>query len=158
MIKDVEIRPTNINGRGVFSIRAFKPEELIFRARKGPILNAAEVRRLPRAERNRTTMLSKNSFELDSPPGAYVNHSCSPNGYWRGRSLFAWKRIRSGEEITVDYSIAEVLPWRFKCKCGERKCRGMIYANFFRLPKSLQKKYLSFTSREIRRQFLADNK
>ena len=154
----MQIRRTSINGKGVFSIRAFKPGELIFRARRGPILSAVALRRLSRAEQNRTTMIGKNRFELDSLPGAYVNHSCSPNGYWRGRSLFAWKRICPGEEITVDYSIAEVLPWRFKCKCGERNCRGTIYANFFRLPKSLQKKYLSFTSRKIRRQFLAGNK
>ena len=52
----------------------------------------------------------------------YVNHACDPNAeaeYRRGRMLFvAAKRIRPGEEITIDYGEEHMqLYFRDGCKC-----------------------------------------
>jgi uncharacterized protein len=54
----------------------------------------------------------------------YVNHACRPNAeaqLVRGRMLFvARKRIRPGEEITIDYGEEHMqLYFREGCKCAE---------------------------------------
>jgi SET domain-containing protein len=58
-----------------------------------------------------------------------INHSCDPNlarRRIRGHILyFSRRRIRSGEELTVDYHYSRdtvILP----CRCGSLKCRGTI--------------------------------
>jgi SET domain-containing protein len=58
-----------------------------------------------------------------------VNHSCDPNLSARkrcGRILFySRKRIRKGEELTLDYRYDPKAP-PASCRCGSAKCRGMI--------------------------------
>lgn len=59
----------------------------------------------------------------------FINHSCEPNlatRILRGHILyFSLRRIKKGEELTVDYNYGEndeLMP----CGCGSRKCRGTI--------------------------------
>ena len=62
----------------------------------------------------------------------FFNHSCAPNAGIKNRStLFALRNIRAGEELTFDYSTT--IDEAFWCKCGSKKCRGIIY-DFFALP------------------------
>jgi uncharacterized protein len=56
------------------------------------------------------------------------NHSCNPNGGIRKISeLFALRDIKSGEQITYDYSLT-IAPtiWKMKCKCGSKNCRKVL--------------------------------
>jgi len=58
-----------------------------------------------------------------------INHSCEPNPFARrsrGHVLyFSRRRIRPGEELTVDYHLPpEAL--RIRCRCGSPKCRGFL--------------------------------
>jgi|SRR5580704_1133002 SET domain-containing protein len=57
----------------------------------------------------------------------FVNHSCNPNLFWRcirNRLIFFSRRkIRKGEELTVDYDYPVKLQ-RIPCRCGARQCRG----------------------------------
>jgi SET domain-containing protein len=55
-----------------------------------------------------------------------INHSCDPNLTMRkirGQIfLYSFKKIRAGEELTVDYGFrCAVL-----CRCGSAKCRGTM--------------------------------
>ena len=59
----------------------------------------------------------------------FINHSCNPNLQARilkGHILyFSKRRIRKGEELTVDYHFSpdeEIVP----CSCGASNCRGTI--------------------------------
>jgi SET domain-containing protein len=56
----------------------------------------------------------------------FINHSCDPNLFWqcvRNRLLFFSRRkIRAGEELTVDYAYPVKLQ-RILCRCGARRCR-----------------------------------
>ncbi len=58
-----------------------------------------------------------------------INHSCEPNLYtviMRGHILYLSKRsIRPGEELTVDYRFSDDIE-DIKCRCGAKKCRGVI--------------------------------
>lgn len=58
-----------------------------------------------------------------------INHSCDPNlsmRILRGHILyFSRRRIRRGEELTIDYHFSRRTV-RIPCKCGSLKCRGTI--------------------------------
>lgn len=55
----------------------------------------------------------------------FINHSCDPNLTVRKTRqqvfLFSRKRIRRGEELTVDYGFRAP-----PCHCGARNCRGTM--------------------------------
>lgn len=55
----------------------------------------------------------------------FINHSCDPNltmRRLRGQIfLYSFKRIKAGEELTVDYGF-RCCP----CRCGSAKCRGTM--------------------------------
>ncbi len=58
-----------------------------------------------------------------------INHCCDPNLATRkiyGHILyFSRRRIRPGEELTVDYRFSPKAR-KFPCKCGSPKCRGFM--------------------------------
>lgn len=58
-----------------------------------------------------------------------INHCCDPNlktRRIRGHLYyFSWRRIRPGEELTVDYRFPAKAE-RAICRCGSPKCRGTI--------------------------------
>jgi len=64
----------------------------------------------------------------EGPAGwAPQNHSCDPNTVFLGLNLAACRDIRSGEELTVDYSTfydGRMTP--FECTCGSPRCPGRI--------------------------------
>jgi uncharacterized protein len=72
-------------------------------------------------------------WSLDGSVGGsgaeYINHSCQPNVVARilkGHILyFSKRRIRKGEELTVDYHFDKDVE-RVPCACGAAKCRGTI--------------------------------
>jgi SET domain-containing protein len=55
-----------------------------------------------------------------------INHSCEPNLTMRkihGQIfLYSFRKIRAGEELTVDYGFRCSLP----CHCGAANCRGTM--------------------------------
>lgn len=74
-----------------------------------------------------------NYWSLDGAVGGsgaeYINHSCQPNieaRILKGHILYFSKRkIRKGEELTVDYRFAKDVE-RVLCACGAETCRGTI--------------------------------
>jgi len=67
--------------------------------------------------------------EIGGSGAERINHSCDPNLAARrmqGRILFfSVRRIRRGEELTLDYKYHPKSP-RMICHCGSEKCRGTI--------------------------------
>ena len=55
-----------------------------------------------------------------------INHSCDPNltlRKIRGQIfLYSFRKIKAGEELTVNYGFRCSLP----CRCGSAKCRGTM--------------------------------
>ena len=54
-----------------------------------------------------------------------INHSCDPNAWFEGLDIVARRRIKKGEEITLDYATFynEQAP-SFECNCASPECRG----------------------------------
>jgi hypothetical protein len=57
-----------------------------------------------------------------------MNHSCDPTTWWAGSiTLVARRDIEAGEEITYDYSTADLDHiFEMKCTCGSPRCRGTV--------------------------------
>lgn len=55
----------------------------------------------------------------------FVNHSCRPNARLRhGVVMVALRRIREGEQITMDYRKMDIIPEGIECWCDTAtKCR-----------------------------------
>jgi len=61
----------------------------------------------------------------------HMNHSCDGNvAFDNGGNFVLIKAVRRGDELCWDYGLAETNPdFQMKCKCGSRKCRGVITGN-----------------------------
>lgn len=107
-------------GLGLFTLQPIEADKRIIEY-IGPIISAEE------ADRSNGKYL----FELDekraidgksrSNTARYINHCCRPNAkaYTSGRRIWIWslKKIKAGEEITIDYG-KEYLDAHIKqCKC-----------------------------------------
>lgn len=119
-------------GRAVYAERAFAPGDLIGTVR-GRVVDDAEFSTPYSIDLGGT-------FSLDpGPPFRFLNHCCSPNAELlltepaRPRRtnvmdvrIYARKRIRPGEELTIDY--AWPADAAIPCGCGSRWCRGWVVA------------------------------
>jgi uncharacterized protein len=80
-------------------------------------------------------------------PGWYLNHSCEPNCAISGRrNIITMKSVMPGEELTIDYSTN--VGWdgfAMECRCGKRKCRGLI-TSYSSLAPDLKEKYGRYVS------------
>ena len=82
--------------------------------------------------------VSDNVFQLWSENPEHwrpVNHSCDPNTWLEGLDLVARRNIKSGEQLTVDYSTfcgPSMTP--FDCSCNAAGCRRVIRGTDFQLP------------------------
>jgi SET domain-containing protein len=64
--------------------------------------------------------------EVGGSGAEFINHSCDPNLSMRrirGQVfLYSFRKIRAGEELTVDYGFH----CSCACRCGSGKCRGTM--------------------------------
>jgi uncharacterized protein len=136
------------NGRGIFTRKAFVPEETIFQV-VGKRIECNEEDDIDDETRNNTYRFDEDLYI--SPAGRigdFLNHSCEPNAkvVKKNNRLFivAVSLIPEGQEVTIDYStiIASDDSWDMKCNCGTKSCRGLV-KEFKSLPPATKKKYLS---------------
>ncbi|RJQ14879.1 SET domain-containing protein [Candidatus Parcubacteria bacterium] len=132
----------NKKGYGVYAGRMYKKGEVIcvmHGKKKTPHTLHYHGASFREAQINPLQIGPKTYLELRAPY-RYFNHSCQPNaGVQDSSKLFALKPIKKGEEVTFDYSTT--IDESFFCKCGSKRCRGVI-ADFFALPLKLQKFYI----------------
>ena len=154
MITDVEVRAAGARGRGVFALRDFAPGEFIFRRRHGRIVTLDELDSLSDEDRMHLCELDWTTFAVLLPPGAYLNHSCDPNAMRSGVKVFAWRPIRAGDEILIDYRLNATGGERWECLCGSANCLGYVEAGgFFAMDAERQRAYLPYAPRFIRAEY-----
>ncbi len=61
----------------------------------------------------------------------------------RAPTFTSWPAATSprGEEITFDYNINLTGGTPIPCNCGAERCHGVIFGDFFALPKAIQREY-----------------
>ena len=121
------VKKSAIEGRGVFAGRDFKRGEVVTIWDTSHQLTPEEVKKLTKTELRYVVYL-KGKRLLLQPPARYVNHSCDANTHADNFCDVAKRDIKSGEEITADYSETMGADEIMKCDCGSRNCRGVIRA------------------------------
>lgn len=129
---DVQVRPSPIDGHGVFAAEPVPALAKIGEIR-GEAISVEEARiRATRHERIMIVELSRRraiDFSRSTDPMRYTNHSCRPNSRLsieNGRvEFFSLRVIAPGEELTVDYGETHH-EGRLACRCGAEGCRGAL--------------------------------
>ena len=135
------IRKSKI-GKGIFATRDIKKNELIFMF-CGRVLRE----RTYESHLNCDLQIGQKKYIYPFPAsfGRFTNHSCNPNAGLKGKQkIVAITNIKSGEEITLDYSTTTSdVKWKMSCKCGSKKCRKIIRSIQY-LPEDVFKKHKAF--------------
>ena len=69
-----------------------------------------------------------------------------------GVTVFAWRPMASGEEITVDYRLNAFDGSSWPCDCGSEGCTGTVVGSFFAMDPGRQKLLLTHAPAFIRRE------
>src|SRR5687767_11545345 len=105
----VEIRPSRIDGKGLFAKSAIPARKKIGEL-EGERVSVRTARRRAKTYERIAIVEIGDGTAIDASQGdtefKYINHSCSPNSYMRtcyGRvEFYTLRDIRRGEEITCD--------------------------------------------------------
>ena len=128
----VDVKPSAIDGHGVFAAEPIPPRFKIGEIR-GESISVAEARvRATRHERIMIVELSERraiDFSKSADPMRFTNHSCRPNARLSIRDgrveFYALRAIVPGEELTVDYGETHH-DGKLACRCGAPGCRGAL--------------------------------
>ena len=64
---------------------------------------------------------------LDQFYWRFMNHSCDPTVFIRGRSVITLKPVIFGQDITFNYNTTEFdMAEPFTCRCGSDRCIGQV--------------------------------
>lgn len=138
-----EIRRSEIQGRGAFAVRPIPKGTRIVEYTGERISHKEADKRYDDEAMGRhhtflfiATQRTVVDARHHGNEAKYINHACEPNceAVIDGGRIFieAVKAIRTGQELTYDYSYGrdgtetEADERRYRCLCGTRKCRGSI--------------------------------
>jgi SET domain-containing protein len=141
----IDVRPSPIEGQGVFAVRPFGAGEQIRRVHIVREVTEDAPIRTEAGERIEHCGYPDGKVVLWGFPDRHLNHSCDPNAYEHydgdAISIVARRGIASGEEITVDYNVNTSGGHSWPCHCGAARCRGESVGDFFALPRKQQHEY-----------------
>ncbi|MEK6845732.1 MAG: SET domain-containing protein-lysine N-methyltransferase [Nanoarchaeota archaeon] len=149
----IEIRRSKTHQSGMFVKQKIHKDEIVF-IKGGHILSKKELfssssinSYIPISDQyyiGATNKKEEKSIRL------ILNHSCNPNCGMRGEITFvAMRDIKKNEELTIDYSMVDNENYKFRCNCGEKKCRKNITGFDWR-KKLLQKKYKRYFAQYLK--------
>jgi SET domain-containing protein len=116
----VELRPSEIAGRGLFAREDLPARTVVLRLARGD-----------------------ESGERASGLGtSFPNHCCDPNlGWVDERGLATINDVSAGEELLTDYAMSIVdQGWFLRCHCPSYRCRQMVEGTDWRI-RALQRRY-----------------
>lgn len=141
----VEVRPSSIQGLGVFALRPFHSGDLIRQVHVVREITPSAPLREDLGELFEHCAYPDGKIFLWGFPDRHFNHSCDPNAfesYEHGQVFIRARRsIAVDEEVTVDYNINNSGGDSWPCLCGARRCPGQILGDFFLLPLEIQREY-----------------
>jgi hypothetical protein len=125
----VEVRPSPIEGLGLFAARAFAAGEVV------AVLGGRVVDDAGWAEAAAGGPVSgyaigegRHLVQDEDDPARFGNHSCDPTTWLVDAvTLVARRPVAAGEELTSDYATLTADPaWALSCRCGAEECRGWV--------------------------------
>jgi SET domain-containing protein len=127
----LRVGPSRITGRGLFAGCAIAARAKIGEF-EGEVITIREARRRAKG-RAVVAIVELEGRAIDATDTGrgfrFINHSCVPNTFTRltanRAEFYALRRIRKGEELTVDYGLSHH-EGRLACRCGAPRCGGWI--------------------------------
>ncbi len=105
-MEEVDVKPSGIEGLGIFARRAFSPGERILRINIIREITPDSPLRPELGERFDHCSYPDGKILLVGYPARHVNHSCNPNAWEQYEGdvsyLVARRDIAVGDEITID--------------------------------------------------------
>ena len=149
------IRPSLIEGRGLFARRAIRKGEIVA-IKGGHILDRRALARV-KSKTAQSFIQIADGFFIGAATAAevrrnklFINHSCAPNVGILGQIIFvAMRDVRAGEELTYDWAMEENIPARTECRCGAATCRKILTGRDWTKP-ALRQKYRRYLSAYLR--------
>jgi uncharacterized protein len=134
----VFVADSPIHGLGVFARRAFAAGETILVREERPVTAEQPLDAAKGEFEYHCDWLEGGRQVYVGYPERHVNHSCDANSchalYGMERHIVALRAIRSGEEVTGNYSIDLWAGESWLCGCGSARCLGVVPGDFFSLP------------------------
>jgi len=145
----VEIRPSYIQGGGMFAREPFQAGEIVAIV-GGTVMTEEEFRAYTATHsRFNATQIGEHLHLVDliQTPEAVdgsINHSCDSNLWMQDEvTIVARRAIAPGEELTLDYALTTIDPgWQLdqSCNCKTTACRHIIKGTDWHLP-DVQRRY-----------------
>ena len=155
--QNVEVRPSQKEGLGLFARRRFDPNDFIHRVLFEREVTDHAPLRIELGERIDHCAYPDGRIMLVAYPYRHMNHSCDPNAYYEYEGAIpvalARRVIARDEEITVDYLVNNPGGDSWPCRCGAARCRGKTGTSFFDLPSAFQREYLPLLAPWFRERF-----
>jgi hypothetical protein len=126
----VELRPSDIAGRGLFAAVDLPAGTVVVRPAAGL---GGDVR-------------------VDELGVDFPNHSCDPNVGWVDEhTLATMVDVAAGTELVTDYAMAIAEPdWFLRCHCPSYRCRQMVEGTDWQIPQ-LRQRYAGWWSPAVQR-------
>lgn len=143
MDEPVVVGDAGRKGKGVFATRAFQQGDRVL-AFRGRVVYHDDLPALTPWEREHLGELTADTYQILPAPRCYLNHSCAPNAISTDDTVFAWRDISAGEEITIDYRLnahddGDV--WEMVCDCEAHPEPHIVIGDFFTLRDEIQAQY-----------------
>jgi uncharacterized protein len=131
----LEVRPSPIEGRGIFALEPFEEGErfpVVLGAAPTVLLTDAEFEKYRQMVDSFDAVYLGNGVHRVSTvsrgenPSNYGNHSCDPNTTLDGEHRRELRRIEPGDELTVDYARLSPKGWSMSCNCRSANCSGVV--------------------------------
>ncbi len=120
--QDVEVKPSPIQGLGVFALRRFGAGDIIRRVNAVREVTEEQPLRPEIGELFEHCAYPEDRVVLYGFPDRHFNHSCDPNAceyYERGSAhIRARRAVRVSEEIALDYNMNLAGGEGWLCHCG----------------------------------------
>jgi SET domain-containing protein len=144
-MSDIDVRPSPIEGLGIFALRRFHAGDRITSVQVVREITPDAPLREDLGECLDHCAYPNGRMVLIAFPSRHVNHSCDPDAYEHFEGdlshLVARRTIEAGDEITIDYNINISDGTAWPCHCGAKRCRREVAGDFFRLPPEWQREY-----------------
>ena len=128
----MEVRPSRIEGRGLFTTVRLRRRQKIGEY-EGERISQREGRRRAKTQRCIAIVEVNNGKSIDGSKETtgfrFINHSCAPNTFMRiigeRAEFYALHSLRAGSELTVDYGDSHH-NGKLACTCGSATCRRFL--------------------------------
>ena len=150
----VEVRPSDIAGRGLFT-NADLPARTVVSRLGGRLVDTATLHDLITSSEDYVDSIvvdDDRHLLLAAGDNRFGNHACDPNLGWVGEyGLATVVDVAAGAELLTDYAMSTVDPdWLMRCHCASYRCRQMIEGTDWRIPQ-LQLRYDGWWTPYVRR-------